>query len=401
MDGDTHAMRISGQPGHVTTPSATHARSTTRSADATPRVGMTEPREGSSSRLCDNHDDVTRHRGPRQLVPRVAIIMSGTLRRLGNWSSDGWTSIAQHVITPLLDASEVATFVCIGESDPLPPEEVTRALHITAVLRNETETSQRCVQDGPSCRHAQAYYSQGAQTERAGSCFLFARQHVQSRGERPFAWFLRLRPDLLLFATIPHLSTYSPLHVSVRARSLHGGSSTRRMRGKLVGNLLISIEYLSVVRMGCERNSRCTMQAVPRPCLVPDDTFAVVPYWLAPSYFLFEPAPRDAPPAAAACAHRPRNISSPLPPWGDIHWHSDWGNETECHACLKCEKKFCQEYLSASAWAKAGVPFELRAFRARIHPGAEALANGVCSSDERERCKDVKDEKYNRMPLLC
>lgn len=202
---------------------------------------------------------------------------------------------------------------------------------------------------------------------------------------------VRLRPDMLWFAEIPPLSSYSPYAVSARARSLHGGKRFDPV-------IAITLAHLSKVGRGCERNPSCSRSSVKTPCLVPDDQVAIMPRHLAPSYFLFEHPPAellfDAWDAKApGCERR-------------TSYYFTWGNATECYECLRCQRVFCQEFMFASRWSWLKVPFELRAFRTRLHPGAHAVARGICS-DYGEPCVRLRNsswsesERYWALPVTC
>ena len=314
--------------------------------------------------------------------PYVAIVLSGRLRnpiRVSSPSIAGpdrwhhWPLMARHVVDALARDAHVATFACIGEDDAPPPRDVARGLHIVRVVRggaNVTNAEFR-VPHAPSGTLA----SMKAQSNRWGVGFGLAMAYEKAELKAEFTFFLRMRPDLLWFGDIPPLASYSDRAISVRARSLHGGHS-RSVR--------TTLEHMSIIQMGCEKNHDCNSNTR-RPCLVPDDTFAIVPRTLAPSYFLFQPLP-PLPPLP------PRDCERPF--------YSDWGNSTECKSCLKCQRIFCQEFGFAQQWTALGIPMELRGFRARIYVEEDYLAKNLCSRYG-ERCGDLFQNAHHDIPLHC
>jgi|LauGreStaDraftv2_3_1035109.scaffolds.fasta_scaffold20603_1 hypothetical protein len=324
----------------------------------------------------------------RSSLPRVAIIMSGAMKRAalntstqqissaGGCSSAGasewrhWPLIAQNVNHVLARSAEVHTFVCISPSDPLPPEEMVRVLRIVQVVRNQSGTAADTWRAGVPLSNAA---STDAQRYRWGHCFQLARRYEADTGAT-YEWFLRMRPDLLWFGEIAPLDSYSRWAVSSRARSLHGGYVPHNHYP-----LNSTIEHLSKLGQGCERNKDCTRSTARSPCMVPDDTFAIVPAHLAASYFLLESV-------APALRHPPPD-SAPRP------FHSRWGNISECHPCLKCQRVFCQEFILGQQWLATGLIFELRGFRARLHPGHQRLEQGICS-DYNELCSNLRNSRF-------
>jgi len=358
---------------------------------------MAEPSESplitpSSNESClQQHEESQlrfRKRSERASKPRIAAIISGSLSKLMSNSTGAYEvwehtrTLAEHVFDPLSQDAIVHSFLCLNVNDLAPPHIVMRQLHIVRILQNLTGTA---ADTWPKGQPLSATVSLFAQISRMGQCYWQALEYEAQRAES-YAWFLRLRPDLLFFADVPPLWSYSSSHVSVRARSLHGGKYARRHP------ISVTLEYFAVVRQGCEKNPSCTESAAPLPCLVPDDTFAVMPRHLASRYFLFTHGKEEAP----LTIHNTSDAAGCRRPY-----HSEWGNRTECHQCLKCQRRYCQEFLFAENWFAARLPFELRAFRARIHPGLAAYSRGICSPFAEVCNKTLLSERYNNLPLSC
>lgn len=353
--------------------------------------------DGNSS-SCEFHSHIDGNSSHHQLrrekqMPQLALIISGTMRRTGPLNGtngtywDHWPMMAKHVVEVLSAEAEVHSFLCINLEDELPSSEVMNGLRVLMVTRNNTGTAADTWPKGvPLDRHVSAE----AQRGRWGRCFEHARHHERNTGAH-FSWFVRMRPDLLWFGNIPPLSSYSERHVSVRARSLHGGYSPSHR----VHPIKTTIEVLSSIRHGCEKNTDCTRLSAVRPCLVPDDNFAIVPRKLAPSYFLLEPVPPSLLAVRADRSHG--NLSAPS---CKRPFPSDWGNATECHHCLKCKLIFCQEFLFAEMWSRISLPMELRGFRARIHPGMASTSKGIYSMHG-EKLESLLSDKYHQLPLGC
>lgn len=334
-------------------------------------------------------------------LPRLAIIMSGSLRRSHSWSH--WPLAAQHLVQPLAKDADVHTFLCIDTADPSPPEEARKGLRIARVLQAPSNTSADGVGNGMILTNDQSVQ---VQMVRMASCYRLARSHeAEHSNHRPFEWYVKSRPDLLWFGDVAPLWTYSHEHVAVRARSLHGGIGPSSRHGPL----LLSLEYMSIVRMGCERNADCNRKNAPEPCIVPDDTFGIMPAQLSARYFLFE---RDNESATTATPQPPRGSTGCGPaqqtppnssstPWGTIPWFTQWGDANACHSCHKIQRKFAGEFSFIMAWAKVPVPFMLRAFRARIDPGPDKSKNGTLCSLFGETCADLRSDKHHNMPLYC
>ena len=113
-----------------------------------------------------------------------------------------------------------------------------------------------------------------AQYERLSGCYDLA------RGGRPYAWFVRLRPDLVVWSPLPALHSLSTSTVHVRVRSAHGRYDL--LDAHFGSNPLIN-----------QMASRCDGELSPRdaiirqPCITADDQFFAVPASLARATFAF------------------------------------------------------------------------------------------------------------------
>ena len=327
----------------------------------------------------------------------VALLLSGTLSSVARSRPPSFlpevaASLRRFVIEPLLMArASVTSFLCIPQSEPLPPKGLADALYIVQVVRQEikdynhwcpeSHAEKDFVQQPWLLSKKNAHSSTWLMWRRVRGCFHAALCHTRKLQTEPFTHFVRARPDIVFFAPLP-LSELDPGAVSLRARSLHGGLST----------LHVSRDHLTSNSCSAMMSPKCLRQR--SQCLLIDDQFAIVPCHLARSFF-----EQSINASHTSTVRQLRMFGRPA--------SLVWGGDVECASCLGCFGNCPETRLTAifmlpnwpeynridhmtGSYHREGMamPFDVQPFRFRVHPGPVRISQGFLS-DANETEADI------------
>ena len=195
----------------------------------------------------------------------VGIVLSGRFDRRSGRLDFAWEHRA--VVEALAaDGASFATAFCYPMSQVATAAGLESrpglGLHIVLTQANATIV--------PSIR---SWYPM--QFQRLDQCFLALEAWGRRRG-RLFSHFIRLRPDATWDGPMPRVSALPLNAISLRARQLYANYT--------LSDFALSWNTRCMKRQDCGAATFNDRQSH-RPCVVPDDQWAVIPAHLAPVYF--------------------------------------------------------------------------------------------------------------------
>ena len=325
---------------------------------------------------------------------RVALLLAGELGstkrgRPPILTTETVVSMVSYVIEPLRSNGSVNSFLCISPSDEQPSSDDLQRLGIVATLIEETwpRTLLDILEINANWRHADtsSTFVQArlhrlaakanrtiAMWRRTASCYRAALRHEHGT---QYTHFIRARPDLVFYASIPPLASLDAGAVAVRARQLHGGHRP------------FSVSRDHLVSPVCSHFFYHHCRERHYQCLTIDDQWAVVPRHLGTAYFEHTYDPHD-----------PQDVRRAWAAFSGQATAESWrhAGQLGCEPCLRPSSDwYLPESLLTDEFVAYGdplapraprdlgwiLPFQIAPFRFHIHPGVARLSVGVISDD--------------------